>query len=90
MFYLHIGKLCRFFELPDTFNFPLTQILEMWTLFAKYEGLDKEQQHYVYSVPGSADKLHQAKLYWDKESKVLKKIMFAQMDLIVDKYETCK
>lgn len=62
----------------------------MWTLFAKYEGLDKAQEHYLYSAPTVADKSHQAKLFWGKEDKKLKQVTFGGMNFKVDMFDSCK
>ncbi len=87
--YLNIGKLCRHIQLPDGFAFPVAQILGMWSLFAKYEGMDETKQYYKYSAPTVIDKKYQAQLYFGENDKKLKKIVYNDMTFRVDVFETC-
>ena len=89
MIYLHIGKLCRYVGLPDSFSFPVTQVLGMWSLFSKYEGLDPTEQYYKYTTPTVVDKKYQVQLYFGKEDKKLQKIAYGELEFKVDVFDTC-
>lgn len=89
MIYLNIGKLCRYVQLPEGFTFPVSQILGMWSLFAKYEGMDESKQYYKYLAPTVIDKKYQAHLYFDESDKKLKKVVYGDMTFRVETFETC-
>ena len=89
MFYLHIGKLCRYVPLPEGFNFPVTQILGMWTLFSKYEGVDSTGQFYKYTSPTVVDKKYQVGLFFGKDDKKLQKIAYGELEFKVEQFDTC-
>ncbi len=81
--------MCRFFNLPEGFAFPVTQILGMWSLFSKYEGLDESGELYKFTVPTVVDKKYQGQLYFGKDDKKLKKIGYGEMTFKVDTFDTC-
>eukprot|EP00826_Nyctotherus_ovalis_P041548 TRINITY_DN4202_c0_g2_i2.p2 TRINITY_DN4202_c0_g2~~TRINITY_DN4202_c0_g2_i2.p2 ORF type:complete len:136 (+),score=17.48 TRINITY_DN4202_c0_g2_i2:67-474(+) len=87
--YLRLGKICRILELPENFHLPLGQILDMWSLFAKYEGLDKTGDYHVFTVPTILDKKFQGQLYFEKESKKLRKVSSHAFEFVVDKFDAC-
>lgn len=62
----------------------------MWSLFAKFEGLDEKNETYIYTAPTIVDKSRQAKLYWGKDDLKLKKIAYGGMEFKVDVFDTCK
>jgi len=87
--YFRLGKICRIFNLPENFHLPLGQILDMWTLFAKYEGLDNTGNYHVFTVPTILSKSYQGQLYFDKSNKKLSKIISHSFEFLVDNYSTC-
>ncbi len=84
---MNIGKICRFVALPDGFTFPLSQILNMWTLFAKYEGLDESGMFNAFAFPNAIEKKYQATLYFGKGDNRLRKVLYAGMFFAVDAFE---
>ena len=62
----------------------------MWSLFAKFEGLDEKEEFYLYSAPTLVDKSRQAKLFWGKNDLKLKKVSYGGMEFKVDVFDTCK
>jgi hypothetical protein len=62
----------------------------MWSLFAKYEGLDEEEGVYKFVAPTIVDKKYQAMLHFGKDDKKLKKIVYNTMTFYVQTFETCK
>ena len=81
--------MCRFVQLPEGFSFPVTQILGMWSLFAKYEGLDEEEGVYKYTAPTIVDKKYQVMLHFGKEDKKLKKVLYNGMPFKVETFDSC-
>ncbi|MDR3736729.1 MAG: hypothetical protein P4L10_14495 [Acidobacteriaceae bacterium] len=67
----------------------MTQILGMWSLFSKYEGLDESGELYKFTVPTVVDKKYQGQLYFGKDDKKLKKIGYGEMTFKVDTFDTC-
>eukprot|EP00826_Nyctotherus_ovalis_P041547 TRINITY_DN4202_c0_g1_i2.p2 TRINITY_DN4202_c0_g1~~TRINITY_DN4202_c0_g1_i2.p2 ORF type:complete len:113 (-),score=36.98 TRINITY_DN4202_c0_g1_i2:68-406(-) len=59
----------------------------MWSLFAKYEGLDKTGDYHVFTVPTILDKKFQGQLYFEKESKKLRKVSSHAFEFVVDKFD---
>jgi len=87
--YINIGKLCRYIELPAGFAFPIGQILGMWSLFAKYEGMDESGKYHKFLAPTVVDKKYQATLYFDDADKKLRKLHYNEMTFDVDRFDTC-
>ena len=61
----------------------------MWSLFAKYEGIDTTGEFYKFLAPTVIDKKYQVGLYFGKEDKKLKKIVYGDLSFKVETFETC-
>lgn len=61
----------------------------MWSLFAKYEGMDEQKEHYKFLAPTVVDKKYQAQLFFGKDDKKLKKIIYSDLTFVVETFETC-
>ena len=82
--------MCRYVEFPEGFSFPVTQVLSMWSLFAKYEGMDTEKEYHKFLAPTIVDKKYQARLFFNKSDNKLKKLEFNDMTFAVDVFDSCK
>lgn len=86
--YIQIGKLCRHFELPSFLQIPfLGTMLSMWSMFANYEGIDKESGFHKYLVPAGVSKSLQAALYFNVDNKKLEKVKYADYEVKVSGFE---
>ena len=88
--YASIGKLCRYIDLPEGFTVPIGQIIQMWSLFSKYEGMDETKAYHIFLTPSMMPSNYQVRLYFADSDQSLKKIVYDEMEFIVDIFETCK
>ena len=61
----------------------------MWSLFAKYEGMDETGKFHKYLAPTVVDKKYQAQLFFDDADKKLKKMIYNDMPFTIDRFDTC-
>ena len=88
--YLRIGKICKYFAFPLGFTIPIGQIFKMWSLFANYDGMDEDEQHYIYTVPSILPKYYQVQMFFSEADKKLKKVQYDEMYFEVDDFEVSK
>ena len=89
MIYGSLGKLCRSIQLPEGFAFPIGQILQMWSLFSKYEGMDETKEFHKYLAPTMMPTKYQVRLFFRDTDKALAKVVYDDMEFPVDVFESC-